>query len=155
MTRFFPQTNRELCQLAHTAAIRDSAPYAIPAYRKRDLDLRKRAYFKGKTELSDSSADLLEQLSQTTSTQDGDAWFEKRWILGEEDAVRVASERIANETNQLGTFGLKLQDSYELTASAAIRWSLASESTVLVAMNGSAYHTLLAGVAGQARSCLP
>ena len=154
MTRFYPKARRELCQLAHTAALQESAPYALPAYRKRDRDLRKRAFFKIKIEPSAFESDLVDQLHLTAAPPDDGGWFEKRWALGEEKAVHEASERIAKEAEQLGTFGLNLLEQYEVTASAAIRYSLASGPTILVTMQGSAYHVLLAGIAAKARPFL-
>ena len=154
MTLFHPKASRELCQLAHTAALQESAPYALPAYRKRDRDLKRRAYFKGKIDPTARDSDLMDQLHGTIPPPDDGGWFEKRWMLGEDEAVRETSERIAKDANELGTFGLNLLEQYELTASAAIRYSLASESTILVSMKGSAYHVLLAGIAAKARPLL-
>ena len=154
MTRFYSHVERPLSQLAHLHALQDSAAYAVPAYRKRDLDLRKRASFKGKPNPSASDFNLLEQIAAPSQDIEDNDWFSKRWALGEETAVQEASERIAKEAQELGTFGLKLLDEYGVTASAPIRWSLASGSNVLVTMGGTGYHVLLACIASSLRPTL-
>ena len=154
MTQFVPHVSRALCQLAHEAALQDSAPYALPAYRKRDRDLRKRAYFKGKMESAADNRDLMEKLLTPSSGAPENGWFKKRWELGEESAVRNASQRITDETNALGTFGFVLHDRYQVTSSAAIRWSLACDKTVFVSMTGTGYHALVASVASKVRHLL-
>lgn len=154
MTRFTPLADRALCTIAHLHALQDQAPYGVSAYRKRDVDLRKRARAAKAPTLGARQFDLLEAMKSGSAPSVDNAWFERRWGLGEESAVARASARISAEAEALGTFGLDLGESAQVTASAAIRWAIASGPKVLVSMSSTGYHVLVALVAGRCRGSL-
>ena len=151
MTQFVAKADFEACRIAHACALRDTAPYAVPSYRKRDRDLRKRGSFKGKVTDGTRGLDLVDLLERDEMLHGDDPWFDKRWSLGEQTAVVRASAEIAQQAEKLGSFELDLGDSIDVTASAAIRWSVGVQSRVLVATRGTGYHVLLAAIASRLR----
>jgi hypothetical protein len=154
MTQFQSQPDLALCHLAHVHAMEDAAPFAVSAYRKRDRDLRKHARFKAKHKPSGSEVDLIAGLTTLPMEMADEAWFTRRWELGEEHAVAMASRKIAGQAESLGTFGLTLEDEVNITASAAIRWGVAVGPKLLVSIAGSGYHALLSCIASSLRPLL-
>lgn len=155
MTHFKPIADEQLCSLAHHHALQDQAPYAVSAYRKRDLDLRKRARGPKLAKGLSETSNFLECLKTPPVEGAGEPWFKKRWELGEATSVTTASKRIATEAEAVGAFGLNLGETVQITASAAVRWGVSVDQRVLVGIQGTGYHALASLVAGRCRDAMP